>query len=153
MAKIVLTRDVPKLGKMGDVKTVADGFARNYLVPKKLAAAYSAGLIADLQARSKARLSALEVQAKEALNLKTKIEKARLEFSVLVDEKGELYGSIGKGQILRALKSKDLSWPKTASLVLRSPLKSLGEFKVPLQLHPDVIAQISVAVVKSEASK
>lgn len=153
MAKIILSRDVVHVGKAGDVKTVANGYARNFLLPHGFAVLYSKGALVNVMAQQKVKEKRLEVQAKEALVLKAKFEKINLEFPVLVDEKGELYGSVGKSQILKALKDKEMILPKTATIVLQNPIKTLGESSVPVRLHPDVVAQLRVSLVKSAASR
>lgn len=153
MVKIILSKDIVHLGHAGDVKTVADGYARNSLLPRGFAVLYSEGALANIAIQQKAKEKVLETQAKEALALKAKFEKINLEFPVLVDEKGELYGSIGKSQILKALKDKEMILPKTATIVLQNPIKTLGESSVPVRLHPDVVAQLRVSLVKSAASR
>ncbi len=150
--KIILSSSVAKLGKIGETKTVANGYARNYLLPQKLAVLYSEGAARGIVNREKTRAVKSAVEAKDAVSLKAKVEKINLEFPVLVDEKGELYGSIGKGQILKSLKSKGLSLPKNTTVELSAPIKVLGESKVSVRLHPEVIAELRVNLVKSEAS-
>ncbi|MBI4668972.1 MAG: 50S ribosomal protein L9 [Elusimicrobia bacterium] len=148
--KIIIDKDTSGLGKAGDVKNVADGFARNYLLPKRLAVVYSEGAARSFELKKAAGAKKFAKEAKEALALKSKIEKIEMSFPVLVDEKGELYGSVGKGQILKMLRNKGIAFNRAIQLTLDAPLKAVGVFTVPLKLHPDVTADLRVTVVRSE---
>ncbi|MBI2071159.1 MAG: 50S ribosomal protein L9 [Elusimicrobia bacterium] len=148
--KIILEKDVPKLGRAGDTKEVADGFARNFLIPRRLAAPHSPGAERANEARRSVRAKKSGEEIKAAQEFKAKVEKVELAFSVLVDDKNELYGSVSKGQILKALRVKGVVVNREAKLELPSPLKALGTFSVPLRLHSEVVADIRVTIAKSE---
>lgn len=151
--KVILKKNVPKLGKIGDVKNVADGFARNYLFPKNLVLPYSEGTLKGFEKRRSKVQTEVKNTEKQALELKTKFEAVRLEFPVLVDAKGDLYGSVGKSQILKSLKSKGLALPRQARIELNEPLKTTGDFEVPVELCSTVTAKVKVALVKSETAQ
>lgn len=150
--KVILEKLVPKLGSPGEVKEVRAGYGRNYLIPRHLAVLYSKGAQRAVQIRQEFLVKKLAVLAKESMEFKNKIEKIKLEFPILVDQKGDLYGSIGKARLIRALKDKGLVLPAAARFELAQPLKQLGDFDVPVRLHPQVVAQLKVTLTKSQAS-
>lgn len=152
-SKVILSADVRFLGKAWEVKEVSPGYARNYLLPRGLAIPYSTGALKALEARRSVLEKDRQAEAKAALAVKTEVEKFQLEFTVLVDEKGDLYGSVSKSQILKALRSKDVSLPKGFELVIKEPIKALGMTHVPLRLHADVVAELKVNVSRGEPSK
>lgn len=149
MAKVILDRDIPKLGRTGDVKEVADGFARNYLLPKRLATLYTPGAARSLDNTREVMAKKREVLNHRFFEFKASVEKQELSFTVNVDEKGELFGSIGKGQILKALRAKGIELPKGSRLELGSPLRTLGTFNVPLWVSSDVQTQLRVTLAAS----
>lgn len=151
--KVVLTADIAALGKTGEIKEVACGYARNFLLPRRLALPYSKGVLKDLEARRSVFEKERKTLSKTASETKVEIEKLHLEFTVLVDEKGDLYGSVSKGQILKSLRTKSVVLPKGFELILKEPLKSLGTANVPVRLHQDVMADLKVSVIRGEPSK
>ncbi|MBI4062902.1 MAG: 50S ribosomal protein L9 [Elusimicrobia bacterium] len=150
--KIILQGDVVKLGKAGETKEVSDGFARNYLFPRGLAVIHTGGTARLIEARRTVLAKKRELATRQTDQLKADIEKQELSFSVNVDDRGELYGSITKGQIVKALRANAITLPADAKIELNSPLKALGVFNVPLRLPYDVTAQVRVTLVASGAS-
>ncbi|MFC1521182.1 50S ribosomal protein L9 [Elusimicrobiota bacterium] len=150
--QIILTKDVNKLGKVGEVKKVKAGYGRNYLIPRGLALKYCEGVRKTFEAQESNRQAKLDKELEKINKLKTNIEKLKVEFPVLVDVNENLYGSIGIGQILKNLKKQGIVLPKGAHVVLEEPLKKIGEFKVELQFRPGVSASLQIAVTKSTVS-
>ncbi|MEK6543533.1 MAG: 50S ribosomal protein L9 [Elusimicrobiota bacterium] len=148
--KVILNKDVAKLGRNGDIKNVSDGFARNFLVPKRLVTVYSEGAKRALDARAAVLAKKQDTRVKEAKAWKDKIEAQQLDFQILVDDKGNPYGSVGKGQILKALKEKGVRLPDEARVELAAAIKALGDVEIPIRLHPEVVAQLKVKVVNSQ---
>lgn len=145
--EIILREDVQHLGKAGEVVTVKDGYARNYLLPKGLAypateankkkITYEAERIAKQRAAEKV---AAESEA-------TRLAGLQLAFSVKVGEEDKLYGSVTAGDIQRRLEEQGVHIDKR-KIDLPEPIRELGEFRVAIKIHPDVRPEILVTVVK-----
>lgn len=143
--RVLLLKDVYKLGHAGDVKKVADGYARNFLVPQRLATLATAGAIKQAEtlrqnaAIARAKLNAELSGVAEALNALT------ITFGVKAGETGKLYGSITPAQIAEAIK-KSSGLDVDRRNVGHQPLRELGEFKVPVRLTTDLIPQVKVII-------
>lgn len=144
--KIILQKDVINLGDAGEVKEVADGYARNFLFPKKLAIRASEG--STKMALHQKRLADLkkEKKAKEMKNLSSQIDGQSLEIKVKTGENDKIFGSVTSGDISNALSAKGFSVDKR-KIDLEQPIKSLGEFKIKLRLAENVQATINLAVI------
>ncbi len=147
--KVLLTQNVPNLGKTGDTKEVADGYARNFLIPRGMATVATAAALkraaADkqVQQRREARVKA------ETGELATRINAAQILFKAKVGEQHRLYGSITSGDIADEL-SKQLNHAvDRRDVELEEPIRHLGTFKVPVRLGPKTIPNVTV-VVESE---
>lgn len=146
--KVVLLKNVAKVGKAGEIKTVADGFARNFLIPQGLAE------VASDSAVKKASLM--------AENLKIKTQKELEEFQKIAEkldrkevvikakaQKGKLFGSINPQQIIDKLKEEKISI-KESNLVIKNPIKELGEHAVKVNLSHGIEAEIKVIVEEEQ---
>ncbi|MCG9876772.1 MAG: 50S ribosomal protein L9 [Leptospiraceae bacterium] len=144
--KIILQKDVINLGDAGEVKEVADGYARNFLFPKKLAIRASEG--STKMALHQKRLADLkkEKKAKEMKNLSSQIDGQSIEIKVKTGENDKIFGSVTSGDISNALSAKGFSVDKR-KIDLEQPIKSLGEFKIKLRLAENVQATINLAVI------
>jgi len=145
--ELMLMADVSGLGKEGDIVKVSDGYARNYLLPRKLAAPATQAM-----KRKLARLQAQREQMrKEELDLARKRAAALAGVSctipVKVGEGEKMFGSVTSSHIVDALKAQGVELDRH-SLLLDSPIKELGVYDVPVRLHPDVEAKIKVWVVQ-----
>lgn len=143
--KVILLQDIVHTGKQGDIVTVSDGYARNFLFPRKVAIAAEGGALKNLETKK-----ALEDRRSEKILHKAESEKAALtEKTIIVRAKsgeGKLYGRITAQDIADAVeKSLGVKLDKR-KINLVNPIKSLGEYEVPLKLHKDVIVPIKVAV-------
>ena len=151
--KVILKQDLAPLGQMGDVKTVAGGYARNYLLPRGLVLPYSEGALGTFAKRKAKKEESRKAAGKEASRIKERLEKQPLDFQVLVDEKGDPYGSVGKGHIVKGIRGRGLSLPPGAAVDLDHPLKTLGEHPVTVRLGNGISAKITVRVLRGERAK
>jgi large subunit ribosomal protein L9 len=147
--EVILKEDVVKLGSRGDVVKVAEGYGRNYLLPRKLAieATRANKTVIEQMKASAVRKSATEKAAAE--QLAKQFDDVSLEFSRKVGEKDHLFGSVTSSDLADALAKKGFDIDRR-KIQLDEPLKSLGEYDVPIRLHRDVTARFKV-VVKKEA--
>lgn len=148
--EVILKEDVAKLGSRGDVVKVAEGFGRNYLLPRKLAIEASHGnksVIEQMKAAS-ARRSAKEKSSAEALA--KQFEGVSVTFQRRTGEQEQLFGSVTSGDISDALAKKGFDVDRR-KIQLHEPLKSLGEFTIPIKLHKEVTAHFKVVVEREAA--
>lgn len=145
--EVILTKDVENVGKAGSVIKVSDGYARNFLFPKKLAMQATPGNVKELAAQQEAKKRQDEAQKQKAQALKERVEKLSLTIPVLTQDKEKLYGSIGPLELERALNDEGIEIDKTAFLI-EEPIKDLGIYEVPVKLHADVTAKLKVWIVK-----
>ena len=143
--EVILKEDVPKLGHRGDVVRVAEGYGRNYLLARKLAVQATEGnkSVIEQMKQSAVRRSAVEKADSEALS--KQLEAVSLSFQRKTGEKDHLFGSVTSADIAEALEHKGFNIDRR-KIQLNEPLKSLGEFEVPVRLHRDVISRIKVLV-------
>lgn len=145
--ELILTKDIEHLGKFGDVVNVKQGYARNYLLPRKLAVEATEG---NKKAIEKKRLEIdkqEEQKRKEAEALVKKIEKLSLTASVQVGENEKLYGSVTTQDIAGLLKEEGFDIDKK-KIELENPIKALGVYNAKIKLDPEVTATVKVWVVK-----
>jgi len=145
--EILLLKDVEKLGREGDIVTVADGYARNYLIRRKMAmkAAKSAP---DVQKGiHRRRLVRAEAELAECEEAAEKISNISCTISAKVGEEEKLFGSVTTADIAEALRKEGVEIDKK-KIMLDSPIKNLGIYSVNIRLHPDVEATIKLWVVK-----
>ncbi|MEI6564527.1 MAG: 50S ribosomal protein L9 [bacterium] len=145
--EMILMQDVKDLGVAGQVVKVADGYARNFLVPNKLAALVTEGSrrqLAKLQVQREVEKKALK---EKALDLAAAIQKGSHTISVKVGEGEKLFGSVTSGDILKMLAVQGFELDKHA-VELENPIKELGVFEVKVKVGPDVETLIKVWVVQ-----
>ncbi len=144
--KVILLQDVKSLGKKGDVVNASDGYARNMLLPKKLAVPATSGNMKDLEAKEKSNAKhAAEVLA-AAEELKAQIEKNSVTLSIKVGEGGRTFGSISTKEIAQAVKDQMKLEIDKKKILLAQPIKELGTTTVQVKLHPQVQADLKVNV-------
>jgi large subunit ribosomal protein L9 len=145
--EVILKEDVPKLGHRGDVIKVAEGYGRNYLLPRKLAieATQANKAVIEQMKQAAVRRSAVEKADSEALA--KQLESVRLSFHRKAGEKDHLFGSVTSSDIAEALEQKGFNIDRR-KIQLSEPLKNLGEFDVAIRLHRDVTSHVKVAVEK-----
>jgi large subunit ribosomal protein L9 len=145
--KVILLDDVAKVGRRGEVRDVSDGFARNYLLPKRLALAASAGNLTGLQHIQKQQEGKAERVKTQAETLRARIEALVLEARRQASEEGKLFGSVTAQDVVDFLESHGVPVERRR-VQLEEPIKALGEVPVGIRLHPEVTAQLKVNVVR-----
>lgn len=145
--KVILREDVPNLGVAGELIEVADGYGRNYLIPKGLAMKATATSMKALRHQEKLREDRLKKLRRGAEAQAEKFSGVSLTIPVKVGEGDRLYGSVTTQDIEEALLKEGITIDRRR-LLLEEPIKSLGLYKVPVKLHPEVTAEVQVWVVK-----
>jgi len=144
--EVILKEDVANLGHRGDVVKVADGYGRNFLLPRKLAlqaTAANKAVIEQMKAAAARRSATEKIQAEE---LVTKLEPVVLTFTRKSGESGHLFGSVTSADIAAELSAKGFDMDRR-KIQLNEPLKSLGSFDVAIRLHREVTAHLKVKVL------
>ena len=143
--KVMLVKDVYKLGRAGDIKKVADGFGRNFLIPHGLAVIATAGALKQVEKiRSQAEIRRTE-QNSELKDLASHINGLVLSFSAKAGETGKLYGSITTQDVATAIQEKTRYEVKKAQIDMQ-PIRSLGEFTAHVRLTIDLVPEVKIVV-------
>jgi len=145
--KIILLEDVPTLGRRGEVRDVADGYARNYLLPHKLALTATAANLKNLEGIKARQDSHAAKNLAQAQEVAQAIEALHLALSRQASDEDRLFGSVGRSDIAAFLGQHKLDIERRR-IGLDEPIKTLGEFSVPIRLHPEVTAQLKVTVTR-----
>ena len=145
--KVVLRQDQESLGKRGDVVEVAPGFARNFLLPRRLALEATPKSMRMFEEEKKMEVIQKRRQKKESEDLAKKLAAMSCTIPVEAGEDEKLYGSVTSMDIAEALKEEGIEIDKRR-VVLEEPIKSLGIYHVPVKFHPDITAEVKVWVVK-----
>jgi large subunit ribosomal protein L9 len=148
--EVILKEDVTKLGSRGDVVKVADGYGRNYLLPRKLAIEASEGnkkVIEQMRAAAVRRSAKEKAQAEE---LSKQFDGLSVSFQRRSGEHDQLFGSVTSGDVADALERKGFNIDRR-KIQLHEPLKTLGEFTIPVKLHRDVTTHLKVVIEKEAA--
>ena len=146
---IVLLEDVKALGKKGQIVKVNDGYARNFILPKKLGLEATSKNLNDLklQKANDARIAAEQLAAAKGLG--AKLDESTVTLSIKAGEGGRAFGSVSNKEISKAISDQlnlDIDKKK---IVLNDPIKSIGSFEVPIKLHKEVTARLAVKVVEA----
>jgi large subunit ribosomal protein L9 len=145
--EVILREHVDNLGRRGDVVKVAAGYARNYLLPRKLALPVTQGNQKQIE-RERKNAEARELEERSQADAFAKrLAETEISIARRVGENDTLYGSVTSADIATALHAKGFEVDKR-KITLPEPLKALGEFTVPVKIHRDVTAQVKVSVVK-----
>lgn len=145
--KLILLQDVEKLGKSGEVVTVKDGHARNYLLPKRLALVATEQNLKAFEAEQKRKQEAQEKEKLEAQRLEELISRTSCTIAVEAGKDDKLFGSVTSLDIQRALESEGIVIDKK-KIELEEHINQIGIYSVPIKLHSDVIANLKLWVVK-----
>ena len=148
--EVILKEDVSNLGHRGDVVKVADGYGRNYLLPQKLAMEATAANKAVIEQMKASALRRSAKEKAEAEQLVAQLNAVALVFERRVGENEHLFGSVTSSDIAQALAAKGFEIDRR-KVHLDEPLKSTGEFHIPVKLHREVTAHIAVTVKGEEA--
>jgi large subunit ribosomal protein L9 len=145
--RLILLSDVQSLGKRGDIVDVADGYARNFLLPRKLAGEADKGALARLDAQQKAQERRRRQELSEARALASRLESAKLAVRAKAGGNGKLFGAVTNADVAAAISnalSIDIDRHK---IELRSQIKAVGSYPVEIKLHKNVVAKANVEVV------
>ena len=145
--EVILTKDVNKIGKAGSVIKIKDGFARNFLLPQKLAIPVTPGNLKKLEQEKQKTLKSLEEKKQEAIIIKERLDKLSLTISAIAQDEKSLYGSVTAQDISSALKEEGIEIEKNL-IVLDEPIKSLGIYELEVKLHPEIQAKVKIWIVK-----
>ncbi|WP_027364743.1 50S ribosomal protein L9 [Desulfotruncus alcoholivorax] len=145
--QVILLDDVKKLGKKGDIIKVAEGYARNFLIPRGLAVEATGGQLKNLEMQKRAMDEQKKKAEDKARELGAKIDGLKIIISTRVGEAGKLFGAISNKDIADTLQKNYGLEVDKKKIILKNTIKALGEYPVVIKLHPAVQAQITVNVV------
>jgi large subunit ribosomal protein L9 len=143
--QVILNEDVPNLGRTGDVVKVRAGYARNYLLPRKLASEADEKNIRAFEHQKGIAMRKREAQRIAATSIKEKIEAVTLTIEARAGEEGKLFGSVTNIDLERALREKGFAIERR-KIVLPEPIKAVGDYNVPIKLEAEVEASLKVVV-------
>ena len=146
MAKLILTNEVSGLGEPGDVVEVKDGYARNYLIPRKLATPWTKGFekqVADIRKARKAREIATVEDAKATA---ARLTAEPVVVTAKAGESGRLFGAVTTNDIASAVQARGVTVDKR-KIEIPQPIKMTGDHRVSVRLHPEVVTQLAVKVI------
>jgi large subunit ribosomal protein L9 len=144
--KVVLRQDVEHLGERGQVVTVSPGFARNYLLPKKLAMEATPGNLRTFELQKRVWVAREAREVEEARAFAARVESLRIVVAKKAGESDALYGSVTSSEIAELLAAKGIEVDRR-KIHLEEPIRSLGTFEVPIKVHRQVTAKLNVQVV------
>jgi large subunit ribosomal protein L9 len=142
--EILLVKDVPNLGKAGDVVKVKWGYAKNYLIPKGFALLATESVLKNYENIKKMKELSLQRKKKRMEKLASELSKDKLLFVLKVNEEGKPYGSVSSADIVKKLKEKGYNIDR--SMVQVDSIAEFGTFQIPIKLHPEVVANLKIVV-------
>jgi len=145
--EVILSKDIQTLGMVGEVVKVKDGYARNYLIPKKFAYAATPANLKKIEQQEKKRKVQYDQDKKEAEEFAAKLNKASCTLSVEVNDLDKLYGAVSENDIAKALEIEGFTVDKK-SIIIEKPIEELGIFEVGIKFHAEVTAKIRLWVTK-----
>ena len=147
--KVILTENISNLGHIGKVVSVADGYARNYLLPKRLALKATGKNVKQLEHEKMMLEQKREKVRKELLSTAEKLNEIRIHFQRKVVEEDKLYGSVSITDIQKALAEKGFELDRR-TIHLAQPIKQLGEYEVKIKMDPDIESTVKIVVERDE---
>ncbi len=144
--KVVLTQDIANLGSKGAVISVADGYARNFLIPRGLALRASKGVVKQAEDMRRARAAAEARARAHAEEIKSALEGSSVSVVAKVGKEGKLFGSVTAADIASALETQKEIRIDRKQIELKEPIRQTGDYEVEVRLHPEVVCKISVSV-------
>lgn len=146
--KVILLKDIENLGKEGEVKEVADGFARNFLIPKNIAEPATEAAIQNMEIKKQEKTEKAKIELKETQKLAEQLEGRELYIKVK-EKDGKLFGSVNEITIAKKLKDEGLNVdPKNINLI--EPIKEMGEYDVQISLNHGLEANIKIILIAEE---
>lgn len=149
--QVILTAEVESLGIQGSTVTVADGYARNYLIPKGLAMAATPGNLRRIETLRKKREEELATQVGQATEMAKKLAKQSCTITASAGADGKLFGSVTAADISSALKAEGMEVDRR-KIVLEHPIRELGVYDIDVKLHPEVSAKVKIWIVAGESA-
>ena len=146
--RVMLTKDIENVGRAGDIKEVADGYGRNYLIPRKLAVVAGRGTEAEARRIQDAAMRREAKERDEARELGEEIDNKTVVVRLKVGAEDKVFGAITSEDISRALRQQHQVEVDRRKIDLREPLKQLGEHQVALRLHRDIDARINLIITR-----
>lgn len=146
--KVVLTQDVKDLGKKGELVNASDGYARNFLFPRKLAVEATTGKLKEIEDKKASEKNRKEKELSSAKELADKLSKLEIVFRTKAGENGKLFGSITAKDVAEAIKSQHKTEVDKKKVVMHDAIKALGTYQVEIKVYPEVSAKISVKVIE-----
>ena len=146
--KVLLLSDVKGQGKKGDVLNVSDGYARNFLFPKKLACEVDAAVLNDLKNKEAAKKRKEELERQAAKELAEKLASLTVKITADAGNEGRFYGAVTSKDIAECLKSQFKIEIDKRKIALDAPIKSFGTYKIDVKLYTDVVGKLTVMVVE-----
>ena len=147
--KIILLEDVKSLGKKGEIVNVSDGYARNAILPKKLGVEATSKNLNDLKLQNQHADKVAAENLENAKELAKVVEQQKVVIKIKSGEGGRIFGSVSTKEIAKAAKDQLKLDIDKKKMVLPEPIKSIGSFEVPIKLHKEVTARLSVKVVEA----
>jgi large subunit ribosomal protein L9 len=148
--EVILREHVDNVGRRGEIVKVADGYARNYLLPRKLALPVTPGNLRHIE-RERARFETREAEERQGAEaIGARLAGLEIIFARKVGETAVLYGSVTTADIVERLAAQEFAIDKR-NVHLHEPIKRLGEYDVPIKLHPEVVVPVKVKVIAQGA--
>ncbi|MBQ8578511.1 MAG: 50S ribosomal protein L9 [Clostridia bacterium] len=147
--KVVLLQDVKGQGKKGDVVNVSDGYARNFLFPKKLGAVADAQVMNELKGKEESRLHKIEVDKQNAHETAEKLQSVSVKLTASAGADGKIYGSVTAKDIAEALAKQHNIEIDKRKLQLSDPIKTFGTHIVDIKLYPEITGKVNVVVAEA----
>jgi large subunit ribosomal protein L9 len=145
--KLILTSDVEELGKRGDVVDVAEGYARNFLLPRKKAVKANEGALAQAEAIREARIESDRKAKEDAERLATQLVGSRVVIAAQAGDEGQLYGSISPADVVEGVKRFTGIELDRGTLEIAKPIKAIGLHEINIKLHPEVEFPLTLDVI------
>jgi large subunit ribosomal protein L9 len=145
--KLILTSDVEELGKRGDVVDVAEGYARNFLLPRKKAVKANEGALAQAEAIREARIESDRKAKEDAERLATQLVGSRVVIAAQAGDEGQLYGSISPADVVEGVKRFTGIELDRGTLEIAKPIKAIGLHEIHIKLHPEVEFPLTLDVI------
>jgi len=150
--QVILREDVANLGRPGDVVKVRDGYARNFLLPRKLAVEADPKNLRVFEHEKRIAMTRREAKRAESVKIKDKLEAISLVLAARAGEEGKLFGSITNIDIERGLREKGIDVDRR-KIMLDEPIKQLGDYTVAVKIDPEVEASVKITVNAEQAGK
>lgn len=144
--KVILQQDVKGLGKKGEIVNASDGYARNFLIPKKMAVQANEGNVHEVEQQKKAQAKRKAEELQEAERLKERLEKLTVSITTKAGEGGRLFGSVTNKEIAEALQKQHKIKIDKRKINMADPIKDLGDTVVEVKVYPKVSASMKVKV-------